>query len=125
MLLAHGLPGSGHFGSHKTHARIVPYFTWPGMRRDVAEHCRSCHRCHKAAPNSQAKAPLRPFPFGVKNGPAIFQRLSDIVLADWHAFAKVYIDDFILFSNSWTEHGEHLKVVLGKLREAGLTANRK
>ncbi len=62
-------------------------------------------------------------PFGVRNGPAIFQRLADLVLVGCEDCSRVYIDDIIVFSQSWDYHCEHLKRVLYKLREAGLTAN--
>ena len=50
LMLAHGLPGAGHFGHHKTHAWLNSYFTWPGMRREIAEHCRPCRGCQLASP---------------------------------------------------------------------------
>ncbi len=62
LLLAHSVLGSGHFGHHKTHARLVPYFTWPGMRKDVNDHCRSCEECQKASPNTNSRTPLVPLP---------------------------------------------------------------
>ncbi len=62
LLLAHSVLGSGHFGHHKTHARLVPYFTWPGMRKDVNDHCRSCEGCQKASPNTNSRTPLVPLP---------------------------------------------------------------
>lgn len=33
-----------------------------------------------------------------------------------------YIDDIIVYSKSWEDHVRHLRTVLGRLREAGLTA---
>ncbi|XP_072182290.1 uncharacterized protein [Diadema setosum] len=61
-------------------------------------------------------------PFGMKGAPATFQRLVDKVLRGAQAYAAAYIDDIVIFSETWEEHVEHLKDVLGRLREAGLTA---
>ena len=33
-----------------------------------------------------------------------------------------YLVDLVVFSSSWPEHLEHLRAVLQRLREAGLTA---
>ena len=62
-------------------------------------------------------------PFGLRNGPAVFQRLMDKLLHQDLAFSRVYIDDIVVFSATWEEHCSHLKVVLGRLEKAGLTAN--
>ena len=63
-------------------------------------------------------------PFGVKNGPAVFQRLSDRVLTDCMEFIRVYIDDMIVFSHDVQSHCGHLREVLKLLEQSGLTANR-
>ena len=62
-------------------------------------------------------------PFGVKNAPAVFQELMRKVLEPCDAFAKPYLDDIIIFSSSWQEHVGHVRAVLERLRQAGLTAN--
>ena len=36
---------AGHFGSKKTRAHIQSHFYWPGIGRDVAEHCKACRTC--------------------------------------------------------------------------------
>ena len=61
-------------------------------------------------------------PFGLRNGPAVFQRLMDNLLHRDKQFSQVYIDDIAIFSATWEEHCQHIDVVLGRLREAGLTA---
>ena len=60
-------------------------------------------------------------PFGLKNAPATFQRLMEVVLGDCYGCSAPYIDDIIVFSNSGEEHVEHLRRVLGALRKFGLT----
>ena len=60
-------------------------------------------------------------PFGLRNAPAIFQRLMEVVLRECYSFSAPYIDDIIVFSNSGAEHIEHLRSVLGALRKFGMT----
>ena len=62
-------------------------------------------------------------PFGVRNGPATFQRLMDRLLHQDLDIARVYIDDIAVFSSSWEAHCVDLARVLSRLRQAGLTAN--
>ena len=60
-------------------------------------------------------------PFGLHNAPATFQRMINYVLRDCQKFARAYIDDIVIFSHSWEEHMVHMREVLSKLQEAGLT----
>ena len=62
-------------------------------------------------------------PFGVRNGPAMFQRLMDRLLHNDQDISRVYIDDIAVFSTSWEAHCRDIARVLGRLRQAGLTAN--
>jgi transposase InsO family protein len=59
---------------------------------------------------------------GLRNSPACFQRCVDQVLGDlkWKICA-VYFDDIIVFSTTFDEHLKHIRLVLNKIREAGLT----
>ena len=62
--LAHGSPLGSHFGIRKTYYRILLYFFWPGLRKDVVKHCRECHTCQVVGkPNQRIpKYPLQPIP---------------------------------------------------------------
>ena len=60
-------------------------------------------------------------PFGLKNAPAIFQRLMEVVLRDCYHCSAPYIDDIVVFSSSGAEHIEHLRSVLSALRKYGMT----
>ena len=62
--LAHDAKLAGHLGIRKTTARVLKHFYWPGIFRDVARHCKTCHTCQLAGkPNQGGKvAPLVPIP---------------------------------------------------------------
>ena len=61
---------------------------------------------------------------GLKNSPKTMQRLLDSILRGCHKFARTHIDDIIISSaGSWTEHLSHVREVLTRLRNAGLTVN--
>ncbi len=63
-------------------------------------------------------------PFGLKNAPAFFQRYMDQVLSEGLGnFCFVYIDDIVIFSNSFDSHIEHLNLVLQMLKESNLKCN--
>ena len=61
-------------------------------------------------------------PFGLKNAPSHFQRVMEKVLQPVNDCASVYIDDIVVFSNTWKDHITHLSRVLDCIRQAGLTA---
>ena len=61
-------------------------------------------------------------PFGLRNGPSIFQRVMQGILAPFlWIFTLVYIDDIVVFSNSYEEHLVHLNKVLRAIKESRLT----
>ena len=60
--------------------------------------------------------------FGMVNSSASFVRLMKMILSACEAFSDSFIDDVIIFSESWLEHVIHIKHVLQSLREASLTA---
>ena len=51
-------------------------------------------------------------PFGLKNGPSVFQRMINSNLADLAAFSAGYIDDIIIYSDTFREHLKHMEAVL-------------
>ena len=61
-------------------------------------------------------------PFGMKNSRSSFQRLMNKVLKGIKG-CSVYIDDILLYTESWPEHVELLEKVFKKLDEANLTVN--
>src|SRR5260370_14948355 len=63
-------------------------------------------------------------PFGLSNGPSVFQRVMQGILAPvlW-IFSSVYINDIIVYSKSksYDEHLAHLDQVLRAVKEARIT----
>ena len=59
--------------------------------------------------------------FGLRNAPAMFQRMMDEVVGSlrWQA-ALVYIDDLLVYSDTWDEHLKHLGYVLSAAEKAGM-----
>ncbi|XP_039862407.1 uncharacterized protein LOC120718122 [Simochromis diagramma] len=62
-------------------------------------------------------------PFGLHGAPATFQRLMDKLLQGCDPYSAAYLDDVVIFSNTWEEHLQHLSEVLGRIHKAGLTLN--
>ena len=65
---------------------------------------------------------FRVMPFGLQGAPSTFQRMMDVLLKGIREYADAYLDDLVIFSHTWEEHCKHLRAVLSRLREAGLTA---
>ena len=60
-------------------------------------------------------------PFGLVNAPATYQRLMQECLGDLHLkICFVYLDDLIIFSDTFEEHLNRLNLVLQRIRECGL-----
>lgn len=60
--------------------------------------------------------------FGLRNAPACFQRLMNIVVAGLEG-VTVYLDDVILVSDTWPAHLQRLRALFHRLAEARLTVN--
>ncbi|CAO1622711.1 unnamed protein product [Sympodiomycopsis kandeliae] len=61
-------------------------------------------------------------PFGIHKGPGVFQRLTDKILGacKWQ-HALVYIDDIIIYSDTFEDHCKHLQDVLSRVVRSGIT----
>ena len=60
-------------------------------------------------------------PFGLTSAGPIFQQIMNKVLAGLIGrCAYVYIDDIVIYSKDPQQHAEHLRLVLDRLREAGM-----
>ncbi len=65
-------------------------------------------------------------PFGFRNGPAVFQRVMQGVLAPFlWIFALVYIDDIVIFSKTFQDHLSHLDQVFKAISKSGITLSPK
>ena len=60
--------------------------------------------------------------FGLKNSAATFQRLVNRVVADIDK-CEAYVDDLIVYSQTWEEHMGQLRQLFEKLSQANLTVN--
>lgn len=60
-------------------------------------------------------------PFGLKTSPAIFQRILSNILRKYklNDFAVNYIDDILIFSNTFSEHINHLTQLLEAIKKEG------
>ncbi|OOY33726.1 hypothetical protein BOV88_13735 [Solemya velum gill symbiont] len=60
-------------------------------------------------------------PFGLSNSPATYQRLMEACLGDLNMkICFVYLDDLIIFSNTYEEHLERLDTIFSRLRQCNL-----
>ena len=57
---------------------------------------------------------------GYRNSPAYIQRMIDKVLRQQHEFARVYVDDIVIFSVMLKEHLQHLDKVFNVLTEKNI-----
>jgi hypothetical protein len=63
-------------------------------------------------------------PFGLYNGPAIYQRyINDVLMEYLDEFCLAYLDDILIYLENLKEHEEYVKKVLTRLREASLQAD--
>ncbi|MBW0548292.1 hypothetical protein O181_088007 [Austropuccinia psidii MF-1] len=55
-------------------------------------------------------------PFGIKNAPAKFQRMMDTIFQEeiLEGWMVVYIDDIIIYSETWEDHVQYIDRVLSK-----------
>lgn len=64
---------------------------------------------------------FRVMPFGLKNAPAVFQRLIDAALGDLIGVCCVaYLDDILVFSDNEEDHAIHLQQLVQRLLDANL-----
>ena len=54
---------------------------------------------------------------GYRNSPAYVQRMIDQILCPFQTFSRAYMDNIVIFSNSFEEHLEHLHMVFQTLAQ--------
>ena len=87
------------------------------VEMEISDIPKTAFICHRG------KFEFLRMPFGVKNAPAAFQELMQTILNPYKTFTTAYMDDIVVFSDSWENHLNHIDVVLTALGNAGLTAN--
>ena len=61
--------------------------------------------------------------FGLTNAPAYFMYLmNSVFMPELDKFVVVFIDDILIYSETESDHEEHLRIVLSRLREHKLYA---
>ncbi|MBW0526076.1 hypothetical protein O181_065791 [Austropuccinia psidii MF-1] len=65
--------------------------------------------------------------FGIENGPAHFQRIMDTLFKDeiLEGWMVVYIDDIIIYSETWEDHVQYIDQVLSKFTPLNLKSSLK
>ncbi|KMQ88834.1 hypothetical protein RF55_11611 [Lasius niger] len=65
-------------------------------------------------------------PYGLIGAPVTFQRLFDRLIGpEMEPHALAYLDDIVIVTRTFEKHLVWLKPVLDRIKEAGLTINRK
>ena len=63
-------------------------------------------------------------PFGCRNGPAVFQRIMQTILAPYlWIYALVYIDDIVIYSKTFEDHLTHLDSVFKAIGKSRITVS--
>jgi len=61
-------------------------------------------------------------PFGLTNAPALFQRWMNEILSEYlDIFCVAYLDDILIFSQNLKDHRKHVRTILKRVKETGLT----
>lgn len=83
--------------------------------------------CEEDIPKTATTTPFGMFefpfmPFGLRNAGQTFQRFVDEITRGLD-FVYCYLDDFLVFSRSHSQHQEHLRQVFSRLRDYGMVIN--
>lgn len=71
---------------------------------------------------SNNKYMFKCLPFGLRNAVGHFCRIINMVLGNL-PFIQTYLDDFVIFSDTFEQHCEHIETVFKALAKAGLKVN--
>ena len=69
---------------------------------------------------ADGKCQLNVVPFGLATAISMFQYLMSKVITDLNNFTFMYLDDVLIFSESYKDHLKHLHTLFQKFKEAGL-----
>jgi len=60
-------------------------------------------------------------PFGLSTSPFVYQKLMNKLLTGYQfIFACAYLDDLIIYSNKWSSHLQHMRLILNRIQQSGL-----
>ena len=79
----------------------------------------SHHKIAFVTPSGQFQFTV--MPFGLSGAPFTFQQMMDLLTKDTRNFAAAYLDDLIIYSDTWENHLHHLTIILQQLRKSNLT----
>jgi hypothetical protein len=64
-------------------------------------------------------------PFGIKFASGLCNRIINQILEGCENFVGSFVDDLVIYSNNFEDHVKHLDFVLRRLKDNGLTLNRR
>ena len=76
---------------------------------------RKDHRHRLTVSSHRGQETFKVAVMGYRNSPAYVQRMIDNILRPFRGFARAYVDDIVIFSNSLDDHLKHLHLVFEKL----------
>ena len=97
----------------------LPQKSRPRRGFRVLDNPHPTSRCREdSIPHTRGLFEMLAMPFGLCNSQATFQRLMDQAL-DGVTNAESCVDDILIYSQTFTEHREHLTQVLERLDKVG------
>ena len=63
--------------------------------------------------------------FCLRNSPSTYKIMMHTLLKGCATFVKSYLDDIVIFSESWEDHLKHIEIVFKRVRDAQLKLNKK
>jgi Reverse transcriptase (RNA-dependent DNA polymerase) len=85
------------------------------LRMAMGEEWKTAFRCHYGLYEYNV------MPFGVCNAPGTFQHFVNNKFRNYlDEFLVIYLDDLLIYSDTFEEHKRHVRLVLKRLQEAGL-----
>ena len=102
------------FGSAKYFSKLDLKSGYWQVKMNEEDKEKTAFTCHRGLFS------FNTMPFGLANGPGVFQELMSIVLRGQEGFALAYLDDILVFSSTAEDHLKHIESVLNSLRDHNL-----
>jgi hypothetical protein len=98
---------------------IFPVLIWPAAIGKL--NCKKKKRKKTSFSMSYGLYEFNVMPFGHTGAPGLFKRLMENVLKGLQfEICLIYLDDVVIFSSSFNEHLQRLRLVFDRFRESGL-----